>query len=46
MSMSFKKMSGVKDAIVNDFALTIEGILTNWDLTKTILDRVRILMAL
>ncbi|EKE19269.1 MAG: hypothetical protein ACD_9C00068G0001, partial [uncultured bacterium] len=41
----FLYMSGVKDAPVNDFALTTEVILTNWDLTKGILDRVRALMA-
>jgi hypothetical protein len=30
---------------VNDFALTIKGILTNWDSVKANLDRVRALMS-
>ena len=30
---------------MNDFALTIEGILTNWDSVKANLDRVRALMS-
>ncbi len=38
-------MSGVKNALVSDFALTIEGILTNWDSAAANLDRVQALMS-
>jgi len=43
--VDFFTWSGVKDAPVNDFALSIEGISNNWDSVKANLDRVRALMA-